>query len=140
MYNAPGISLQTPYARRVIILLYGVKSSWPTSRVPFNLGASLLVEGCEILAFALDGQVAALTVIRLDPANKIGLFEPVATRPAFRRRGLVRALMLHGLCEMKSLGIETARVEYEAANLPAGELYRRLGFQKRYETLGYRRQ
>lgn len=95
---------------------------------------------CEILALAPDGQVAALTVIRLDPINKIGLFEPVATRPAFRRRGLARALMLHGLCEMKSLGIETARVEYEAANLPAGELYRRLGFQKRYETLGYQRQ
>lgn len=93
----------------------------------------------EIVVLAPDERIAALTVIRLDRVNKIGLFEPVATRCAFRRRGLARALMLHGLHAMKNLGMETAIVEYEAANLPASELYRGLGFQKRYETLGYRR-
>ncbi|MBN1937546.1 MAG: GNAT family N-acetyltransferase [Anaerolineae bacterium] len=92
----------------------------------------------EIVVVAPNEQIMALTIIRLDQVNKIGLFEPVGTRHAFRRRGLAQAMMTHGLHEMKNLGMETAIVEYEAANLAASELYRRLGFRKKYETWGYK--
>ena len=50
-----------------------------------------------------------------------------------------RAMMLHALRDMRALGMETATVEHAADNLPALELYRGLGFEKRWETFGYRR-
>jgi hypothetical protein len=47
--------------------------------------------------------------------------------------------MLAGLGELRRLGMATATVEHDATNVAAGALYRSLGFEKRYETLGYRR-
>jgi GNAT superfamily N-acetyltransferase len=85
------------------------------------------------------GDLAASTVVRLDEANRVGLFEPVGTRPAFQRRGLARALMLSELGEMKRQGMKTARVEHDATNQAAGRLYENLGFRTQYETLGYQR-
>lgn len=93
----------------------------------------------EFVVMTPDQQIAALTATWLDELNRVGLFEPVGTRREFRRRGLARAMMLHGLREMRSAGMETAMVQHDARNLPALELYRNLGFKKRYETLGYRR-
>ena len=47
--------------------------------------------------------------------------------------------MLHALREMRGLGMRSASVEHEATNRPALDLYRNLGFRKRFETFGYRR-
>jgi ribosomal protein S18 acetylase RimI-like enzyme len=93
----------------------------------------------EIVAAAPDGRVAAFTVIRLDAVNRIGQFEPVGTHPDFQRQGLARALMLHALRVMQRQGMQTATVGHDATNVAARELYRSLGFWKKYETLGYRR-
>ena len=65
---------------------------------------------------APDGQVAAFTVIWLDDRNRCALFEPVGTHPAFQRRGLARALMLHGLRVMAAAGMTRAVVEHDATN------------------------
>lgn len=91
----------------------------------------------ELLAVAPDGQIAAFTMIWLDQLNQVGLFEPVGVASAHRRLGLARALMLHGLAEMRRAGMRSAIVAHDATNLPARELYLSLGFTKRYETLGY---
>jgi RimJ/RimL family protein N-acetyltransferase len=50
-----------------------------------------------------------------------------------------RAMMLHGLERMRSLGLDAATVEYDASNIPALNLYAGIGFVKRYETSGFRR-
>jgi ribosomal protein S18 acetylase RimI-like enzyme len=91
----------------------------------------------EILAVAPDGRVAAFTVIHFDERNKVGLFEPVGTHSDFRRLGLARAVMLQGLRIMQRHGMTVASVEHTAENAAARELYRRLGFVKKYETLGF---
>jgi ribosomal protein S18 acetylase RimI-like enzyme len=93
----------------------------------------------EIVVVAPDGQIAAFTLIHLDPVNKVGLFEPVGVRRAFQRRGLARAMMLYALHEMQRQGMATATVEHDASNQAARALYRSLGFRKKYETLGYQR-
>jgi ribosomal protein S18 acetylase RimI-like enzyme len=93
----------------------------------------------EIVVVAPDGQIAAFTVIWLDELNRVGQFEPVGTRRAFQRRGLARAMMCHGMRELRRLGMAQAMVEHDATNLAARDLYQSLGFHKRYETLGYRR-
>lgn len=94
----------------------------------------------EIVVVAPDGRLAAFTLIWLDHVNKIGLFEPVGTHSDFRRLGLGRAMMLYGLAQMQRRGMERAAVEHLAENRPARELYMSLGFQKKYETLGFKKE
>lgn len=92
----------------------------------------------ELLVEAPDGRVAAFTVVWIDARNRTGLFEPVGTHPEHQRRGLARALVLHGLAVMAAAGMTTAVVEHEVANEAAAALYRSLGFTIKHQTLGYR--
>jgi GNAT superfamily N-acetyltransferase len=50
-----------------------------------------------VLVEAADGTMAASTIMWLDEANQTAEFEPVGTHPAYRRRGLARAMLLHGM-------------------------------------------
>jgi mycothiol synthase len=93
----------------------------------------------ELVVVAPDGRVAAFTVTWLDEVNRVGHFEPVGTHRDFRRRGLARALLLHGLLALRRSGMETATIEHDASNLTAARLYASLGFEKKYEILGFRR-
>lgn len=50
-----------------------------------------------ILVEAPDGTMASSTIMWLDEANKTVEFEPVGTHPEYRRLGLGRAMLLHGM-------------------------------------------
>jgi ribosomal protein S18 acetylase RimI-like enzyme len=50
-----------------------------------------------VLVEAPDGTMAASTIMWLDGANKTAQFEPVGTHPDYRRQGLGRAMLLHGM-------------------------------------------
>lgn len=93
----------------------------------------------EIVAVAPDGRIAAFTVYWVDGRNRTGHFEPVGTHAAFQRRGLARAVMLEAMARMAKAGMEMVTVNHNAENAPARRLYESLGFEKRYETYGYRR-
>jgi len=93
----------------------------------------------DVAAVDARGEITALATIHLDRVTGVGLFEPVATRPAFQRRGLARAVLAYGLQIMAEHGLTTACVGYDATNAAAGALYAGLGFAVAHETLGYRR-
>ncbi|HXY72163.1 MAG TPA: GNAT family N-acetyltransferase [Actinomycetota bacterium] len=93
----------------------------------------------ELVAVTSDGRVAAFTQYWIDARNEIGQFSPVGTHSAFRRRGLASVLMVTAMHRMRDEGMRTATVGHDAENTPATRLYRSLGFEKRHETLGYRR-
>ncbi|MGW4403481.1 GNAT family N-acetyltransferase [Nonomuraea sp. NPDC004702] len=93
----------------------------------------------EIVVQAPDGRIAAFAVGWLDGRNATGHFEPVGTHPAFQRRGLARAAMLHAMRRMRAAGMTAVTVNHDADNVAARELYRSLGFVRRHETYGYRR-
>ena len=57
-----------------------------------------------ILVEAPDGTMAASTIMWLDEANSSAEFEPVGTHPSYRRRGLARAMMLHGMHRAREAG------------------------------------
>ncbi|HEY1644686.1 MAG TPA: GNAT family N-acetyltransferase [Streptosporangiaceae bacterium] len=57
-----------------------------------------------ILVEAPDGTMAASTIMWLDEANKTAEFEPVGTHPGYRRRGLARAMLLHGMHRARAAG------------------------------------
>ena len=93
----------------------------------------------EIVVEAPDGRIAAFAVYWLDQRNSTGHFEPVGTQPDFQRRGLARAMLLHALRQMQGHGMTLATVNHDAENLPARKLYESIGFEKRYQTYGFRR-
>jgi GNAT superfamily N-acetyltransferase len=63
-----------------------------------------------ILVEAPDATMAASTIMWLDEANRTAEFEPVGTHPDYRRRGLGRAMLLHGLHRARAAGATHATV------------------------------
>jgi ribosomal protein S18 acetylase RimI-like enzyme len=91
----------------------------------------------DIVAVAPDGQFAAFCICWLDEANRVGLFEPVGTRPAFLRQGLARAVMCEGLRRMQDAGMLSAVVCADHSNAAALSLYESLGFRRAGRILAY---
>lgn len=84
----------------------------------------------DLVAVAPDGTFGAFCIGWVDPVNKAGEFEPVGTRPAFRRQGLARAVLLEGLRRFKVCGAESAIVGPIDFNEDAARrLYRSIGFR-----------
>jgi ribosomal protein S18 acetylase RimI-like enzyme len=85
-----------------------------------------------VLVEAPDGTMAASTIMWLDQANKTVEFEPVGTHPDYRRLGLARAMMLHGMQLAKAAGATHATVVCLGApgHPNARGLYYGLGFRE----------
>ncbi|MBN1136408.1 MAG: GNAT family N-acetyltransferase [Anaerolineae bacterium] len=95
----------------------------------------------DMVAAAPDGTIAAFCLGWLDPANRVGEFEPVGTRQAFRRQGLGQAVALAGLRRMQARGAESVVVgPVDAAEEAAMRMYQSAGFRPIYRTYGYARE
>ena len=85
-----------------------------------------------VLVEAPDATMAASTIMWLDEANKSAEFEPVGTHPGYRRLGLARAMMLHGMHRAREAGATHMTVAcLGAPGHPAARgLYYGLGFRE----------
>jgi GNAT superfamily N-acetyltransferase len=83
----------------------------------------------DLVAVTPNDTFASYCICWIDPVNKCGEFEPVGTRPAFRQKGLGKAVMLEGLRQLKALGMETAIVASSGSNQASLALYQSVGFQ-----------
>ena len=85
-----------------------------------------------VLVEAPDGTMAASTIMWLDEANKTVEFEPVGTHPGYRKRGLARTMMLHGMHLARAAEATHATVVCKGApGHPAARgLYYGLGFRE----------
>ncbi|WP_327292949.1 GNAT family N-acetyltransferase [Streptomyces sp. NBC_01198] len=85
-----------------------------------------------VLVEAPDGTMASSAIMWLDEANSTVEFEPVGTHPAYRRLGLARAMMLHGLHRARAAGATHATVACLGApgHPRARGLYYGLGFRE----------
>jgi ribosomal protein S18 acetylase RimI-like enzyme len=83
----------------------------------------------DVVALAPDGVIAAYVNGWIDPVNRIGDFGPVGTRPAYRRQGLGRAVLLECLRRMQERGMQRVSVSTGVTNLPAIRLYEGVGFR-----------
>jgi ribosomal protein S18 acetylase RimI-like enzyme len=85
-----------------------------------------------LVAVAPDGSFAAHVGVTYDEDNRRGVFEPVCTAPAHRRKGLAQALMFEGLRRLEALGareVTVATGDAEAANA----LYDSIGFTEVFQ-------
>ena len=82
-----------------------------------------------------DGAFAAYCVCWLDLINRVGEFEPVGTRPAHRRKGYGRAVLLEGMRRMRERGMREALVYCKAHNV---DFYQTAGFRVTDQYLGFR--
>jgi GNAT superfamily N-acetyltransferase len=84
-----------------------------------------------VLVEAADGTMAASTIMWLDEVNRTAEFEPVGTHPGYRRRGLGRAMLLHGMGLARDAGATDVTVACQGApgRPPARELYYSVGFR-----------
>ncbi len=85
-----------------------------------------------LLVEAPDGTMACSTIMWLDEANRTVEFEPVGTHPDYRRLGLARAMMLHGMRLARASGATHATVACLGApgHPKARGLYYSLGFRE----------
>src|SRR4051794_17659224 len=86
---------------------------------------------------APDGRFAAYVLVWPDDENGVGLFEPVGTRPEFRRRGLGAAVCTFGLQRLHEEGMRHAAVGCDAE--PACALYESIGFRRSWTITSYGR-
>jgi GNAT superfamily N-acetyltransferase len=85
-----------------------------------------------VLVEAPDGTMAASTIMWFDKVNESVEFEPVGTHPDYRRLGLARAMMLHGMHLARAGGATHATVVCAGAPVRPGPraLYYGLGFRE----------
>ncbi|MBN2149241.1 MAG: GNAT family N-acetyltransferase [Anaerolineales bacterium] len=83
----------------------------------------------DVVAVAPDGVIAAYVNGWIDPVNKIGDFGPLGARPAYRRQGLTRAVLLECLRRMQERGMNRVSVSTGVLNIPAIRLYEGVGFK-----------
>jgi mycothiol synthase len=91
----------------------------------------------DVVAVAPDGAIAAYVNGWLDPVNRIGDFGPVGARPAYRRRGLTRAVLLEGMRRMQAAGMDRVCVSTGVSNTSARRLYESVGFEIVNQYLDY---
>ena len=84
-----------------------------------------------VLVEAPDGTMAASAIMWLDEVNKTAEFEPVGTHPGYRRLGLGRAMLLHGMQLAREAGATHMTVACNGApgHPSARELYYSVGFR-----------
>lgn len=84
-----------------------------------------------VLVEAPDGTMACSAIMWLDEVNKTVEFEPVGTHPGYRRLGLARAMLLHGMHLAHAAGAVHATVACLGAPGHPGArgLYYGVGFQ-----------
>jgi ribosomal protein S18 acetylase RimI-like enzyme len=91
----------------------------------------------DILVESPSGEISSFCLLWSDLTTRVGLFEPVGTHPGHRRLGLANAVMTAGMQRLKDLGMTHANVCFETDNLPAIQLYERLGFKRMNRLLTF---
>lgn len=85
-------------------------------------------EELDVILESADGTLVSYCIAWKDPANGVGTFEPVGTRPGSTGRGFMKATMFEGLRRLKQRGMHTALVGTASVNEAALALYPRCGF------------
>lgn len=96
----------------------------------------------DLVLVAPDGALAAFCVCQIHPSENAatgqrwGWTDPIGVHPAYRRRGLGRAILLAGLGYLRAQDMETAALGASSTN-PAVRLYESTGFRTAFTYQWY---
>ena len=95
----------------------------------------------DLVVAAPDGSIAAFCTVWLDSVNRAGELDPVGCRPAYRRQGLARAVVLEGLRRLQCLDARTATAFCGGLpeDQPARRMYAALGFVEQAREYAWRK-
>jgi len=110
----------------------------PGEYAMFSKHAPCVREDLHLVAEAPDGSFGAHVGVIYDEMNRRGLFEPVCTHPAHRRKNLAQSLMFEGLHRLRELGAFDVTVETGDMG-PANALYDTIGFSEVYLSHTWRK-
>jgi GNAT superfamily N-acetyltransferase len=102
-------------------------SSWDLGRYRAVRSSPVYRASLDIV-LDVDRTFASYCICWADEQSKLGLFEPVGTRPEWRGKGAGRAVILEGLRRLRDAGMQTAQVGTAGFNAPAQALYESCGF------------
>jgi ribosomal protein S18 acetylase RimI-like enzyme len=129
----PGISVRAVRQHELQERVEAHRDAFEPSR--FTLEKYLVARGApdynpelDIVAADESGTIGAYCISWYDAANRIGYFEPVGTRKAFRGRRLGQAVLNEALRRLAALGARESIVATNATNQPARRLYASVGF------------
>lgn len=97
----------------------------------------------DLLLVAPDGSLAAFCYCTIpkesneQSGRNEGEIAIVGTRPAYKNRGLGRAMVLTGLQHLKKFGVETATLGTSSENISAQSVFVSVGFRTVYKSLWY---
>ncbi|MFN8374800.1 MAG: GNAT family N-acetyltransferase [Anaerolineae bacterium] len=91
----------------------------------------------DVVVVAPDGQWAAFALAWADTNSKVGVFEPVGTRPRYQRMGLGKAAIEEAMRRMQARGIDIATVRTQASMTDAIAFYQAVGFAHRNSIYCY---
>ena len=97
----------------------------------------------DLITVADDGTFAAFCQSYYDPLDlarstrREGWTDPIGTAPAYRKKGLARAIILEALWRLKSRGIEDAVLGVAGSNEAAQKLYESIGYSVIYKMYDY---
>ena len=97
----------------------------------------------DLIAVADDGTFAAFCQSYYDPlelarsTRREGWTDPIGTAPAYRKKGLARAIVLEVLWRLKGRGIEDAVLGVAGSNEVAQKLYESIGYRAIYKMYDY---
>jgi len=82
----------------------------------------------DLVAVSPEGTIASFMVWWADEGSGVAQIEPFGTHPAYHRQGSGRALLYHGLAQMKEAGMTLCRVCTDD-DRPATRFYEGVGFK-----------
>ena len=87
------------------------------------------------------GRIAAYdwTLQSFGATGSVGWISMTGVHPDYRGKGLGTLVVTAGINHLKSNGVDTVELEVDSDNVPARELYLKLGFKKLRETTWYER-
>jgi mycothiol synthase len=121
---------------------FGTANMTVEQRLAFMRDPAYIPE-LDLIIVSADGTFAAFCVCSVDQeenalsGQKEGWTDPVGTRPALRRRGLARAVLLEGLQRLRARGMDTAVVGTGSWNVATQRLCESVGFRTLYNVLWY---
>lgn len=102
-----------------------------------------IVPELDLIAVAPDGTFAGYCMCAISQAEnehtgcQDGWTDPIGTRPAFRRRGVARAVVLTALSGLRSRGCTRALLGVDGANCGAIQFYEACGYRTLYRKRTY---